>query len=169
MSFPLNPSNDEIYINALGTQYKYVSADSKWIIESKEVLGNQGVTGLQGATGDQGTQGTQGVTGLSGVTVDSINGFIEAAKDKTYILDQYAPTAYTINSLVIKTVSGTCTAAIKIDGTSVTSISAVSVTSSESTANATGANAVSAGNTVTLVISSNSAAADLSFTLRITR
>jgi len=75
MSFPVNPSNDEIYINSLGTQYKYVSADSKWIIESKAVLGNQGVTGLQGVTGTQGVKGDTGidysVTGIINISYNN--------------------------------------------------------------------------------------------------
>ena len=58
---------------------------------------------------------------------------------------------------------------VKIDGTSVTSISAVSVSSTEATATATGANSVTAGNTITLVLSSNSAAVDVAFSIKVTR
>jgi hypothetical protein len=106
---------------------------------------------------------------LNALKVDSISGDIETADDKTYVLDQYAAYAYTINNLYIKSSSGTCTAKLTIDGSDVTGISSVSVSSSEASAEATAANAVSVGNTVALVISSNSSAEDVSFTVKITR
>jgi hypothetical protein len=104
-----------------------------------------------------------------GVAVDVIPGHIETAADTTYYLDQYAMYAYTINEIRIISASGTVTAAVKIDGSNVTGISAVSVSSAEATGTATAANSVSVGNTVTLVLSSNAAALDVRFTLKITR
>ena len=101
--------------------------------------------------------------------VEQISGHIETADDKTYVLDLKAPYAYTIDSLAAKTASGTCTAKLTIDGTDVTGISALAVSSTEDFDDATAANAVSVGNTVALVISSNSAALDLQFTVKITR
>jgi hypothetical protein len=106
--------------------------------------------------------------GASPTRTEFISGMIESGADKTYMLDLKAPMAYTIVSLAIKTLSGTCTAAVKIESTAVTGISAVSVTSSEASAAASAANAVSAGNTVSLVLSSCSSAVDISFTLEIT-
>ncbi len=101
--------------------------------------------------------------------VDEISGFIEAATAKTYTLDLACAFACTINSLNIKTVSGTCTVAIKINGVDVTSLSAVSVSSVLSTTSATGANTVAIGNAITLVVSSISAPVDTAFTLKITK
>ena len=101
--------------------------------------------------------------------VEQISGHIETADDKTYVLDLKAPYAYTIDSLAAKTASGTCTAKLTIDGTDVTGISALAVSSTEDFDDASAANAVSVGNTVALVISSNSAALDLQFTVKITR
>lgn len=118
---------------------------------------------------DSGVSGTTVKDAINNLAIDSINGMIETADDKTYILDQYASAAYTINSLYIKSASGTCTAKLTIDGSDVTGISSVSVSSSEASATATAANSVSIGDTVALVISSNSSAEDVSFTVKITR
>lgn len=65
MAFPVNPSDNELYTNNLGTEYKYVAADTKWIINSQEITG---ATGAQGETGLPGVGGTglQGETGLPG-------------------------------------------------------------------------------------------------------
>jgi hypothetical protein len=104
-------------------------------------------------TGDTGPAGTANL-------IESITGMIESPTNKSYILDQYAPFAYTINSLVVKLVSGTCTAKIQIDGVDVTGISSVSCTSGETTATASAANTVAIGNTITLVISSISTPVD---------
>jgi len=93
-----------------------------------------------------------------------IGGFIESPKDKTYPIIQ--PTqSYVIQSLRIKTLSGTCTVAIQIDDVSVTGLGAVAVTSSSQLISATALNAISSGNRVTLVISANATAVDLEFTL----
>jgi len=71
MSFPIGPSDNQLYTNALGTVYKYVAADGKWIIVSQEIqgyTGAQGVTGLVGVTGIDGIIGSTGVTGVQGYT-----------------------------------------------------------------------------------------------------
>lgn len=60
----------------------------------------------------------------------------------------------TIHSATFETDAGTVTAAIKINATSVTGLSAVSVTSTEATTSASGANAVAEGDNVTLSLSS---------------
>lgn len=105
----------------------------------------------------------------TGSTVLSFSGMIEAPADKTFVLDQSAAYAYTINTLKIATVSGTASVAIKINGTSVTGISAVSVSSTPATGTASALNAVAIGDKVTLVVSSGSSPVDLSFTLKYTR
>jgi hypothetical protein len=101
--------------------------------------------------------------------VEQFSGHIETVANKTYVLDLKAPYAYTINSLAAKTVSGTCTAKLTIDGVNVTGITALAVTSTEDFDDATAANVVGVGNTVALVVSSNSTALDLQFTVKYTR
>ena len=101
--------------------------------------------------------------------VEVITGHIVTADDKNYFLDQSAAYPYDIVSLTIRSETGTCTVNVDIDGTPVTSISAVSVSGTETTATATGANSVAVGETVDLGITSNSAAVDVRFTLKIAR
>ena len=104
----------------------------------------------------------------SGV-VDQIDFESVEPGDDTITLRLYAHYAFTINELRIKTASGTCTVAVKIDGTDVTGISAVAVSSTEATGTATAANSVSVGQTVTLVISDSSSVANLVGSLKFTR
>ena len=70
MSFPLSPSDQQYYTNALGTQYQYSASKNAWLIVTQNlgVTGVQGPTGIVGLTGIQGQTGVQGVTGLIGVT-----------------------------------------------------------------------------------------------------
>jgi hypothetical protein len=100
---------------------------------------------------------------------DVFTGFIAAGADQHYTIDQKAGFQYTIVTLDIVTSSGTCTAALEIDGTPVTGISAVSVSSSEATGTASAANVVSAANTLELVLSSCSSAVNVAFTIKFTR
>jgi hypothetical protein len=101
--------------------------------------------------------------------IEQMTGHIETVADKTYVLDQSAAYAYDIDTLIIKSASGTCTAKIQIEAVDVTGISAVSVSSTEATGTASAANSVSVGDTVTLVISSNSSCLDMAFTVKYTR
>lgn len=107
--------------------------------------------------------------GMATSQVQSYTGHIEAASNKIYFLDFKTAFAGTINRLDIACISGTCTVAIKINGTSITGLTAVAVSSVPATALATALNAFAAGQQVTLVISANSAAVDLAFTLKYTR
>ncbi len=97
-----------------------------------------------------------------------INYLIEVAAVKTYPLDQAAARAYTINTLSIATLSGTCTAKVQIGGVDVTGLTAISVSSVQTVATATAANSVAAGAKVTLVVSANTVGLDLSLTLKMT-
>lgn len=106
---------------------------------------------------------------LTALRVGELSGHLEAPTDKTFTLDKKAAYAYTINTLDIATASGTATVAVKINGTSVTGISAVSVSSVDATGTATAANSVAAGDKVTLVVSSGSSPVDMAFTLKYTR
>ena len=99
----------------------------------------------------------------------SFNDIGSSIGNNTYTLDLYAEYGYTINELKIIAGSGSCTAAIQIEGVSVTGISAVSVTTTIATGTATAANIVAAGVKVTLVLSSTSSLNNLQGTLKITR
>ena len=87
----------------------------------------------------------------------------------TYVIEFYAMYGYTINSMKIISEAGTCTAALKINGTSVTGISAVSVSSTVATGTATAANTVVVGDKITIVTTSNSSLNNLQASIKITR
>lgn len=88
----------------------------------------------------------------------------------TYVINTYATYSYTINGIYgLKHTSGTSTLAVKINGTSVTGLSALSVTSTPQNATASGANTVAVGDQVTYVLSSVSSPVNLFSTLSITR
>lgn len=106
---------------------------------------------------------------LNELNVECIGGMIAEAEDKTYILDQSARHAYSVENIYIKTSSGSCTAKLQINTTDITGISSVSVTSTEANASATAANSVSVGDTLKLVISSNSSAVDVGFSIETNR
>lgn len=106
---------------------------------------------------------------LNALNVETITGMIEVADDKTYILDQSARHAYSVENLYIKASSGTCTAKLVIESTDITGITGVSVSSTEASATATAANSVAVGETLKLVISSNSSAEDVAFSIETNR
>jgi len=88
---------------------------------------------------------------------------------QTYVLELYAQYAYTINELKIISGLGTCTAAVKINGTNVTGISAVSVSTTIATGTSSAANTVAVGDKITLVITSPSTLDNLQASLKTTR
>lgn len=100
---------------------------------------------------------------------DAITSFIEGPEDKTYVLDEKAAFAYTIDSLSAKLGAGTANLAIQINGVSVTGLSALAASTSQASASATAARSVAPGDRVTLVVSSTSGASDLALTLKYTR
>lgn len=96
--------------------------------------------------------------------------YLGTGANTTVVLVSSARYACTIDQLFnLKTSSGTITAAIQINGSNVTSLSGLSVTSTPQSPTASGANTVAIGDRVTLVLSSNSSAADIEFTMKITR
>lgn len=115
------------------------------------------------------TSSTMTQTLLESLTSEQIDGLIESPAATTYILRLNAKYAGTINNISIKTSAGTITAKLQIDGVDVTSCTGIAVTSTESTTTCTAANTVSAGTTISLVTSSLSAAANLAFSVGMTR
>jgi hypothetical protein len=87
----------------------------------------------------------------------------------TYTIELYAAYAYTINELKIIADAGTCTAALKINGTNVTGISSVSVSTTIATGTASAANTVAVGDKITLVTTSNSGLNNLQLSIKTTR
>lgn len=101
--------------------------------------------------------------------VQSFSGFIEAGTAKTYVIDEYAKFAYSIDDITTKLASGTVTVAIKISTVDVTGLSAIAVTSTQATTLATAANIVNVGAKVTMVLSSVSSPVDFGFTMKMSR
>jgi len=90
---------------------------------------------------------------------------IEEAENKTYRVELYMPLAGSLDTIYYKTLSGTCTLNVEIDGTSVTSWSALSVTSTEANTASTGADTWAGGESLTLIVTSNSSALELQITI----
>lgn len=97
---------------------------------------------------------------------DSYVGEIAAAADQTYTIDRYVAFGRTITDIRIQSTSGTCSAAVKngADTVGTVSVSSTSGGSSPSLSNAT----VAQNGAITLVISSNSSAVNVSFAIRYT-
>lgn len=111
---------------------------------------------------------TLSVISVSGFVV-SKQIYVETPTNKTYPIDSIAAFPYTINNVNgIKTSAGTITAAVQINGSAVTGLASIAVNASANVT-ATGANTVLVGDVVSLVLTSNSAADSLQFTLRATR
>jgi hypothetical protein len=106
--------------------------------------------------------------GADGAAGDpSIHALIEAPSNKTYVLVLYANQAGTIDGLVAKTTSGTLTADLRINGVSVTGLSAVAVTSVESNTASAGANTFVVGDTIEVVVSAVSSPVDLQLSVTV--
>lgn len=103
--------------------------------------------------------------------VDHICFHIETPDDKPYYLVAYAHYPFTIDSIVTDVDSGTANGALEVDGTPVTGCTSsdISISSTEATNTCSGGNTVSVGETVELVITSNSSAAELRGCVKITR
>jgi hypothetical protein len=96
---------------------------------------------------------------------------VKSAADGTYYLEFAAEYGYTINELYIQCSAGTVTAAVNIAGVAVGSLGALSVTttSGSSATTASAPQTVTAGQAVTLVLSSASSLGDVYGTLKTTR
>ena len=95
----------------------------------------------------------------------SYTGMIETAADKTYTIDPGAVSRRSITGFYIKSGSGTCTANLKVGG-AVVSTASVSTSSGDQTPLAN--TAVLVDGVITLVISSNSSATDVTFSVEYT-
>lgn len=105
-----------------------------------------------------------------GVSVQQGSVFIVSPANITIPLISSSCYAFTINGIDnLQVASGSITATIQINGTNVTGLSGLSVTSTPQSPTASGANTVSVGNRVTLVLSSNAGATNLEFTMQGTR
>jgi hypothetical protein len=101
-----------------------------------------------------GTDGT--VEGKAGLTqVASGHWLIETPDDKSYVVIQKAAYAFTITEVTTKSTAGTCTVTVKINGVALGGTANSASTTEQSQAHST-ANAVAAGDTVEIVVSSNS-------------
>lgn len=111
---------------------------------------------------------TLSVVSVSGFVI-SKQIYVETPSNKTYPIDTIAAFPYTINTVNgIKTSAGTITAAVQINGSAVTGLGSILVNASANVT-ATGANTILTGDVVSLVLSTNSAADSLQFTLKATR
>jgi hypothetical protein len=101
-----------------------------------------------------GTDGT--VDGKAGLTqTASGHWLIETPEDKSYVVIQKAAYAFTITEVTTKSSAGTCTVTVKINGVALGGTANSASTTEQSQAHST-ANAVAAGDTVEIVVSSNS-------------
>ena len=99
----------------------------------------------------------------------SITGTIAAPANSTYTVLLSSPNALTINSLSIGLASGTCTAALQADGSTVSGMGAIAVTSTPQTINATAGNTLAVGKDITLVISAGASPVNLNYTVATTK
>ena len=67
MAFPSSPIDGQLYSQALGTEYRYDSTRTAWIINGQAITGATGVQGLTGVAGETGVAGVAGETGVQGV------------------------------------------------------------------------------------------------------
>lgn len=119
--------------------------------------GPSGIAGIAGPTGATGAIGASGATGPAGG--EGFNFYVEVVANKTYTITQYAQGNSNMTYIVVKTAAGTCTAQFQVNGVDISGANAVAVTSTEQIV--TISQAVVTGDTITMIISSNSLATDL--------
>jgi hypothetical protein len=137
-----------------------VPRDPNMSLEVRRFLDDQ-VRQLDGlTTSDIGAAGTS--------QVDFISGIIKTPANQDYRIVEKLPYGATITELTAKTSSGTITATFKIDATAITT-GAISVTSTQASVTPTALNVAAAASALVMTLSSNSSAANLSFTVKFTR
>tara|TARA_R100001086_G_scaffold249766_2_gene190791 strand:+ start:970 stop:1698 length:729 start_codon:yes stop_codon:yes gene_type:complete len=105
-------------------------------------------------------------TGIGVTNVGAYTGQIETAANKTYTLDPSTATARTITGFYIKSGSGTVTAELKNDTSSVKS--GVSVSTSSGDQSSLANTAVAINKPITIVLTSNSSATDVVYSVEYT-
>lgn len=98
---------------------------------------------------------------------DFVSGIIKSPANQDYTIINYAPFPITLTFFSGQTASGTLTAALKINGSSVTGGS-LSVSSARTTTTPSSANAATTADTVAITVSGISSPSDFSFTLKFT-
>jgi hypothetical protein len=102
-------------------------------------------------------------------TVETVDGHIETATAKPFILKQYAEYAFTVNRITSQCDSGTADFDLEINGTNVTGCASQQMASSEAVDTCTAANSVAVGDTLSLNVTAVSSPDDCRFTVKITR
>lgn len=99
---------------------------------------------------------------------EQISGFIASPSNKDYRITLNMAHAGTITATTTRSASGTCTATFKVNSTALGG-TANSVSSTEQERTHSSSNTFVAGDDIVLTVSSNSACADMSFTIKYTR
>jgi hypothetical protein len=111
--------------------------------------------------------GSGGDGGGAGQT-EYLSGVLAAPANETLRIVEYIPYGATITQFVAKTQSGTITASLKINGTTVTG-SSISVTSTQQIVAPSGLNTMVAGQVLELVLASAAGPVNMSFAIHFTR
>ena len=109
------------------------------------------------------------VNTITGAAVQQSTVFSALPRNGTITLVAYALKAFTINQLFgLATASGTIDVTIAIDGVAVTGLSGLTASSTAANPSASGANTVSVGEKITVVLANYSSAVDLEFVMKTT-
>lgn len=142
-----------------------ISANAGATFDGTVIVAGNNVQALGLTLGNRGITFEDG-TGLSTAPpTDAYSGHIEAVVDKTYIIDPSVASDRTITGFYIKSDSGTVTATLKNANDTVKAASVAHDSGDQSSLSNT---AVSAGATMSIVTSSNSAALDVVFNIEYT-
>jgi hypothetical protein len=157
-------STTSFTVPAVGATATVTLADASWVVVGQMIYadtagGGPGLAGALQVTAKAGNVVTL-LNPPSATPLSSLGVFIETPSNKIYVLDLNVPQSYTITKFSIKTVSGTCTASFNRNGTAISGAGSIAVSSTLATVTAT--QTCSVGDAITLVISANSSAADLS-------
>lgn len=157
--------NNSWVILGLGDMAKAIyDTNNNGIVDSAESISGNPTSLQYYGTSTSGT--TKGFYDFPNL-IDFISGQIELAFVKTYTLDYSAKRAYTIKNISIVASSGSATVSLQINGVNVTGLSNLSISTTPVNATATANNIVSINNKVDLVITANSNASDIVFTIEI--